>query len=470
MLQQNSTDMRHWYAHACGSFVSTVAGALRQFGSNARRMKTTLLMSIAVALVFGSLAVAQSADPAAEAGAILDAAGGGHVEATNVGALPSGQNVSGLISAVATAVDQAIKGIQNNKKLRDTGEVIAGFAVAIMMLWSAVRTMISGKGLGELFGEWVPIWVAYGVVVAVVNQDAGSQIERFMNSVASAISGYDVSNVKTVITQGLQGTFDSVFVIADMPTIDTSSWGAALTGNLITMVMDKLAVLILKMISMFVLVIAGCIYVATSIMAMVSIALVLALAPIMVPFLIFSPMSWLFDSWLRFLMGACMMKVVGAFMLALTSGLVAQMTNVAKTLKTDMNGAGSGTLVYDLLLYAFLILLAVLAALLMQQVPTIATGLLQGSAGGAGFKGIGGVANNAAGKMATSAGTKAYQNTAGSSIAAARGRSDAVNGIASKSQRYGNNAQDRSYQVSHARASSGIKGDVQAAAKSKWKD
>jgi hypothetical protein len=49
----------------------------------------------------------------------------------------------------------------------------------------------------------------------------------------------------------------------------------------------------------------------TLMMSQVSIIIAMIFAPFFVPFLLFKPAAWLFEGWLRFFLGAAMMKIIG---------------------------------------------------------------------------------------------------------------------------------------------------------------
>jgi hypothetical protein len=134
----------------------------------------------------------------------------------------------------------------------------------------------------------------------------------------------------------------------------------------------------------FFILFALAIYIANLVMSQVAIVIAMAFAPFFVPFLLFRPASWLFDSWLRFFVTAAMMKIIGLLMLKITSSMMASLVSLshqaAAAKPTVLDAVG-----IDIVLFSSMILLAGISALLMAQVPSLATGLLSGSAGGAGF-------------------------------------------------------------------------------------
>jgi hypothetical protein len=172
----------------------------------------------------------------------------------------------------------------------------------------------------------------------------------------------------------------------------------------------------------FFLVMAGVIMAAQIIMGFVSVQLVLALAPVMVPFLMFRPLEFLFSGWLRFLLGACMLKIVLAFLLSVAAGLLTGMTELAQQMYRDSwQVTAMETLYTDILLLGMMLVFAVLATLLVAQAPKIAEGLLSGAAGSAGFGGLKAVTHGTAGHGVGAAGRSGASTAGGFGGALAQG-------------------------------------------------
>jgi type IV secretory pathway VirB6-like protein len=118
------------------------------------------------------------------------------------------------------------------------------------------------------------------------------------------------------------------------------------------------------------------VYVFVVLMADVLVAIGLTLGPIMIPFYLMPVLSFLFDGWLRFMITAGFYKLVATVMLALTYNLVKELAFTSKAL------APGGVWWGDLMSLSLAVVIAVITLLLMWQVPSIASALTQGSAGG----------------------------------------------------------------------------------------
>lgn len=321
-----------------------------------------------------------------------------------------GLNALDVAVMIAKSMDDKLNSLTGSTTLMGARDIILGVGLAIGLFWTGLKTMVAGKGIGELLGEWIPILITAGVVTAFTAPgpgSAGNQIAATMDKIAGAITGaaggqaIDTSSIQGVIGSAIGTTLSS---IADVVATPQRSEGAS-TFDVAGKIGELGAFIyraIMQIVTSFIIVISMCVYMATAIMAMVSIKLVIALAPVMVPFLIFKPTAWLFDSWLKFLLGSSMLKLVGAFMLALTSGLMSSMKTVAEKIAADANTGAFDSFTGDVVLFSTMLLMSVLAGLLMAQVPSIAAGLLAGSAGGAGFSSLKGVTQTMGARSATS--------------------------------------------------------------------
>lgn len=345
-----------------------------------------------------------------------------------------------VLSDISTAVQTKLDELKANSRLQGFGTTITAFFLVAMLVWTSVKTMATGKGFGELIGEWVPIFVAFGIVNLFLDQSAGDMIVSTMNMIGSAIGGANMSSLDAAIKAGADPIFRAIAAVVDQPRVTSAadsgssvlgalSWLGASLGSMVMSVGAKI-------VTAFLLVVAGVIMVAHIIMGFISVQLVLALAPVMVPFLMFRPLAWLFDSWLKFLLGSCMLKIVVAFLLNVVAGLLTAMNGLAAQYFQDAQGASaSETFQTDVLLLGLMLVFALLATLLLMQAPSIANGLLSGSAGSVGFGGLKGVSHGMANRSVGGGATGATQG-AGSALAqgyrnrasASAGRSDAQAG------------------------------------------
>jgi len=330
-----------------------------------------------------------------------------------------GLDAGSIVPRISEAVDTALNRLGQGT-LNGMGATISAFFLVALMVWTALKTMAGGKGLGDLIGEWVPIWVSFAFVYAFLNQAGAAAITGTMDAIATAIGGANMSTLSSAIDVVARPTLNSIIEVAKMPLMSDAkwyspdTWAPALAANIGT--------LITKLITVVFLLVAAVAGMGTVIMSFISLKLVLFLAPVMVPFVMFKPMTWLFDSWLKFLLGACMMKIVLAFMLLAAEAILgamalvqAQMAEAARTVEP------AAAMIADLFVHAMMMIFSLLSTLLLMQVPSIANGLLSGSAGSSGFSGIKGLTQSPSGRISSYAG-------AAPSASAGRAGVDALKG------------------------------------------
>jgi type IV secretion system protein TrbL len=320
-----------------------------------------------------------------------------------------------ITAKLSTAVGTELNRLKNNTQLRSFGDAVTAFFLVTLLIWAAIKNMAGGKGLGEMIADWVPVFVSFGVVYAFLDRTAGEIIERTMDGIGASIAGANISTLDGALRAGMLPIFKAIAAIVDMPRVTaTGTAGDSIFNGVVmtflasagSMVMAALA----KVFTAFLLVLAGVVMAAHIIMGYVSVTLVLALAPVMVPFLMFKPLGWIFESWLKFLLGACMLKIVALFLLNVSAGLLTSVTDIATFAANEARGAlAVESFFADVLLYGILIAFATLSALLMSQAPGIASGLLSGGTGSIGFSGVKGVAQSTAGKTPAMGGAAARQ-------------------------------------------------------------
>jgi type IV secretion system protein TrbL len=345
-----------------------------------------------------------------------------------------------ILRDISTAVSTKLDELRNNAKLRGFGTLLSAFFLVAMLAWTSVKTMATGRGFGELVGEWVPIFVAFGIVTLFLDRGAAGLIVSTMDTIGTAIGGASMSTLDSAIQAGADPVFRAVSAVVDQPRVTSAADTGSNPLGILSFLGASLGSLIMaigaKIVTAFLLILAGVVMVAHIIMGFISVQLVLALAPVMVPFLMFRPLAWLFDGWLKFLLGACMLKVVVAFLLNVAAGLLTVMNDLAMRYYSEAkNASASETFSTDVLLLGLMLVFALLATLLLSQAPSIATGLLSGSAGSVGFRGLtavsGGLGNRSIGQGATStaegAGTALAQLARNRSSSKA-GRRDALRG------------------------------------------
>ena len=349
------------------------------------------------------------------------------------------ESIGGAVQAVSDTITQAFDSLIENEGLKSGGKTITYTLFAIVFAWNLLRSMVQGDGVNGIVSELVPMIGTLAIITALLESGGVGEIIKFMDSVASTFgaSGKLGPDILAAIKKGL----GAIANILTMPSTNTNVPFTTNIGQMIGVAGAFLVSLIAKLIAAFVIVISIGIYVANIVLAHGSIILAVALAPIMIPFMLAPALSFIFDGWLRFTLGAGMIKVVGAFMIGFTDKIMDGLVGLSSKVAVPPNADYSTIYASSLVVYCGLVLMAGLCAYLMMQVPSLATGLLSGSAG-AGFRGMraltGGVgfqAGGAAGRFganATNKGAAGAGNVAQGAYGAVR--SHRKNGTALKSE------------------------------------
>ncbi|HEX2544488.1 MAG TPA: type IV secretion system protein [Ramlibacter sp.] len=331
-----------------------------------------------------------------------------------------------LTNRIAENVTEKLNALKNNAQLQRLGSYLAAFFLAALLVWTSVKTMASGRGLSDLLAEWVPIFVSFGIVILFLDRSAADLIVRSMDGIAEAIGGADMSSLDAAVRACAAPILKAIAAVIAQPRATEASnvmgegllgWLGTLAASGASWIMGAIA----KVAAAFLLVLAAVVMVAHIILGFVAVQLVLALAPVAVPFLMFRPMEWLFNGWLKFLLGACMLKIVLSFLIGVAAGLLTGMTELSQHMYQDAwKVTAMETLYTDILLLGMMLVFALLATLLVTMAPRIADGLLVGASSAAGFSGLRAVTHGASGNAGAAAGRSTSRVASGAGAAGAQ--------------------------------------------------
>lgn len=284
---------------------------------------------------------------------------------------------SGFVSQVTNDLNQLESTIQSNFSnmsgtLAADGAELEWVLFSVMFVWTAITGMLKGESLGEVFAQIIIQILMLGIVMACLNSSsqnaltqtfskisnqfgAGTNLSGGFKSFFTAISGLWASADGSSTSSGSSGSnwFSSLF-----HTIGDFDLGSILAG---------LAIVILKLATTVIVAGAAALWAGNYILSQMKVYIGLAVAPVMVPWLLMPYTTFLFDGWLKYMIGAGMMQIVGAIMIKMTNTLMTTMTTVAQ-----------GATATNVILYVVLVVLALVIAYMMSEINGIAMGLLQG--------------------------------------------------------------------------------------------
>lgn len=318
----------------------------------------------------------------------------------------TGELSSQIVKTVVDDLASVVTELENNKTLQGTGDSILYMLFALVIAWGLLKAMM-GNGFNQFVEELIVVFLYWGIVYAFLNAGGIQAIKQFVDSIASAFVGKDMSTLSGALKSTVETGFDAITSIVSMPDLQTRLMSTmsegeqeefvSETGEIPLMILSFVNI-VSKLTTGFIVVVALVTYCANILISFASIAIAVALAPVMVPFYILPSTRFLFDGWLRFFLGAAFIKVVGAFFLHFTDEMMRAMLKVAENLYLPKDTDFMTLLNGNFMLGVCCIILAMLSAHVMAMAPGIASGLFSGSSVNAGFAGmskaIGGMGTN----------------------------------------------------------------------------
>lgn len=198
-----------------------------------------------------------------------------------------------------------------------------------------------------------------------------------------------------------------------------SSMAHAMLG-MVTDALVGLGTLLMKFATALFIIIATLLFVGQYILTQIMVKIAVILMPLMVPFIVLEKTRFLFEGWLKFVITAGFIKIVGALLYGILLGNVEYGVTLAHQVSEQADGAPVVFTVYSTLL-----LLTGITAYIMMQTQQIGNGLVSGFVqGGFRFSPVqtasnvtrgGAAAAGAAGRLANSAAGAAHGASTASS-------------------------------------------------------
>ncbi len=310
----------------------------------------------------------------------------------------------------------------NAGALISNGQDLAGVLLLITLSWQVVMWMLSSDGVSAL-SESLGVITRYSIVAILLAGwvgVVGGFFQANANDLAQRLTGVrSVSETVNLILAGAGRLLVServtqesncelrVPLIPSLPTLATvclkrSSASVDASAGWLDLANLPLFLVtwLLRLIALLFMGLFLAAYLSVIFMAEILFGIGLTLGPILVPWLIWKQTDWLFDGWLKFMISASLTKVVAAYMVMSTSGLVMGL----KTYSESVNTSSGDLLGADEMAALLLCVICAMGTFLMWQVPGIAQALING--GSIAAKGFGG------GRMGRATSVKAAASTA----------------------------------------------------------
>ncbi|ENZ77903.1 MULTISPECIES: type IV secretion system protein [Ralstonia] len=295
-------------------------------------------------------------------------------QSVSIGAADAGfiNQVTSQLNSLESSLQSAFSSMSGT--LSANGKELEWALFSVMFVWTGVLGMLKGETLGEVFAAIIMHTLMLGIVMMCLNSSSQNALVRTFSTIASQFNS-DGAN----LAAGFKGFFTAISSLwtdggassSNSTANGSGGWFSSLFHTIgdfdLGSMLAALAIVILKVITTVVIAGASAIWAANYILSQAKLFIGMAVAPVMVPWLIMPYTTFLFDGWLKFMIGAGMMQVVGAIMIKITNILVTTMTTIA-----------AGSTATNVILYVVLVVLAFIISYLMAEINGIAMGLLQG--------------------------------------------------------------------------------------------
>lgn len=265
---------------------------------------------------------------------------------------------------MVTQMEKLIEKVGTAGTFNELGKYIIAVLGTTVITWGILKNMILKSTITQIVADLVfPIVVIAMCVASLENNVLASKIVESVQSLAAGISPLGTATAA--------GFLDNMFYVmkmvwADSPQLQIWDLGSTYIASLLLQLIAELALMLGAVFGLGVL-----------FMAKFQIAFAIALAPVMIPWLLFKPTEFLFSGWLTFLLKGGFVLVAVTVVTSLASylmkGLVASKINMPPGLES-------------VLAYGSITIAALLVAFLILKSAEIGGGIISGSSAGiAGF-------------------------------------------------------------------------------------
>ena len=275
---------------------------------------------------------------------------------------PKGQNFAGIYRKVyllGGAIDQAGPKIAANLT-NASGQLFVYLAVISLILWSIQNLMFGDKGIKEFMLYFFFLMIVRGLLAAYNFFFVGG-VAVFFRDLGQTAAG----------THGSVMAYYGLLVLDVYKyIIEASANSGTLVGGILlslTGVGEAITALIFFFVTL-VLLILGLVVLGTIVLIHAYVAIALITGYIFVPFMIFKPLEFLWNGWLKFLITSCLSYFLLYVVMALEKGTLSAVAS-SSALNASPKTFGS--------VLAILFLIAIFAYLIL-KIPAIAGEIVSG--------------------------------------------------------------------------------------------
>lgn len=268
--------------------------------------------------------------------------------------------------SVVTLANNAINSIRGNTAVKAYGERLTIMLTGIVIVWGIIKNIALKQSLPQLVGDLVfPLVIAAFVIGAGIGK-----LPEVVDSSIAAISGIFGAG-------GADGM--EIGIASNLLKSATLIWNASSPsqseGSIFGVALSAFAMLLLRIGIILLIVVAAGLAVAAILVAKFQMALAIALAPLLIPWLVFKPTEFLFSGWLNFFLKAGF-GIVGVF--AVSSVVIAGSKGMANLIENVPPDSAA------VVTYLAMGGMAIILTYLMLKAADIGEGIISGGATGIG--------------------------------------------------------------------------------------
>lgn len=289
-------------------------------------------------------------------------------------ATESVNSLNGILTSLYTAADSI--------DFTSQGLGLLGALLVVLVWFTGITQLLKNAGLNEVIAELFQVIFVGGFAYWVIRDPflIDSIHQGFLSISVAALNigttsgpvsvsaDASLSQVQDGFTKGVGALASAAISLWDSPVSNGSfkwwnftTWGSA--G-------EAFAVMIYKFVTAMMLLGITLLFCAAFVASQVMFIIGVKMAPLMIPFFVLRPTSFIADGWFKFLISAGMQMIVGALILGMTMGLVTKVGDLSKGITGEL-GTQFG-------LFSVLFLLVGIMGYLMSQALSIGAGLARG--------------------------------------------------------------------------------------------
>lgn len=253
-----------------------------------------------------------------------------------------------------------------NTSLVAVGRRTAVTLFGVLLVWGIVKSWILGKGMAQLLPEFLQPLVIFGLALWAVDH-LGPVVKASVGGLAQVFAAtLNLAGAPTeldVIDRMAVAAFD---VATAAPSGPGSEW-----GNVVSAVANQTLGRLYRLLAAAVLLLSGALAAGVMLMAKVQTSLAILFAPVMIPWAMWGPSTFVFNAWLGFLITGAMQGVMAAAVASMSVQAIDKVVVVARAM-----GPSDGM---SFVTCCVLLLMAVTVGFLFMKVPALASGLVGGA-------------------------------------------------------------------------------------------